>query len=189
MAEALLFHHALGLTDGVRALAEDIRDAGHVVHLPDLYDGRTYTELGEGVAHAEEVGFDTLRARGAAAAEDLPTELVYMGLSLGVMPAQELAQTRAGARGAVLLHACVPLEYFGDGTWPADVPAEIHVMEDDELGDVDIAREVAAATDPVELYVYPGDRHLFTDPSTPDHDPEATSLVLQRVLAFLEQVG
>ena len=189
MAEVLLFHHALGLTEGVRALAGDLRDAGHEVHLPDLYDGRTYTILGEGVAHAEELGFDTIRARGVAAAEDLPLEVVYIGLSLGAMPAQELAQTRPGARGAVLLHACVPVEYFGDGTWPASVPAEVHVMEDDELGDVDIAREVAATTDPVELYVYPGDRHLFTDRSTPDHDPDAAELVLRRVLAFLEQVG
>lgn len=188
MAEVLLFHHALGLTDGIRALADDLRGAGHVVHAPDLYDGRTYTVLGEGVAHAEEVGFDTIRARGVAAAEDLPLEVVYIGLSLGAMPAQELAQTRQGARGAVLLHACVPVEYFGDGSWPASVPAEVHVMEHDELGDVDIAREVAASTDPVELYVYPGDRHLFTDRSTPDHDPEAAELVLRRILAFLEQV-
>ncbi len=189
VAEILLFHHALGLTDGVRALVDDLGAAGHVVHLPDLYDGRTYTELGEGVDHAEELGFDTIRARGAAAAEGLPTDLVYVGLSLGVMPAQELAQTRAGARGAVLLHACVPLDFFGDGTWPADVPAQVHVMEDDDLGEVDIAREVAATTDPVELFVYPGDRHLFTDRSTPDHDEVAASLALRRVLAFLDQVG
>lgn len=122
-------------------------------------------------------------------AEDLPAGLVYVGMSLGVMPAQELAQTRAGARGAVLLHACVPPEYFGHGTWPAAVPAQIHVMEGDELGDVDIAHEVAAGTDPVELFVYPGDRHLFTDAGSADHDEEAASLARQRVLAFLEQVG
>lgn len=189
MAEVLLFHHALGLTDGMRTLADDLQAAGHVVHVPDLYDGRTYTELGEGVAHAEELGFDTIRARGAAAAEDLPAELVYIGLSLGVMPAQELAQTRPGARGAVLLHACVPLDFFGDGTWPASVPGQVHVMEDDDLGDVEIARELCATTDPVELFVYPGDRHLFTDRSTPDHDEEAASLARKRVLAFLEEVG
>jgi len=189
MAEVLLFHHALGLTDGVRTLADELRAAGHDVHVPDLYEGRTYAELGEGVAHAEELGFDTIRARGAAAAEDLPAELVYVGLSLGVMPAQELAQTRPGARGAVLLHACVPLDFFGDGTWPASVPAEIHVMEGDDLGDVDIARDVALEADPVELFLYPGDAHLFTDRSSPDHDEAAASLALRRVLAFLDQVG
>jgi dienelactone hydrolase len=109
VAEVLLFHHAQGLTSGVVAFADDLRAAGHVVHTPDLYDGKTFTELDDGIAYAKEVGFETLAERGRAAAEGLPGELVYAGLSLGAMSAQELAQTRPGAGGALLLHAAIPL--------------------------------------------------------------------------------
>src|ERR671930_1322659 len=107
MAEVLLFHHAQGLTDGVRAFADTLRAAGHVVHAPDLYDGNTFAELDDGIAYAEEVGFDTIIERGRAAAEGLPDDVVYAGISLGVLPAQMLAQTRRGARGAVFLHSCI----------------------------------------------------------------------------------
>ncbi|MDQ3778881.1 MAG: dienelactone hydrolase, partial [Actinomycetota bacterium] len=108
MAEVVLFHHAQGLTSGCLAFADELRAAGHVVHAPDLYEGHTFAELAEGVGYARQVGFDTIVERGRAAAETLPAELVYAGLSLGVMPAQMLAQTRPGAKGAVLLHAAFP---------------------------------------------------------------------------------
>src|ERR1700754_1021925 len=104
MAEVILFHHAQGLTDGVKAFADDLRRAGHVVHLPDLYEGRTFGTLAEGMAHVEELGFGTISGRGQAAAASLPGEIVYAGMSLGVLPAQMLAQTTPGARGALLLH-------------------------------------------------------------------------------------
>jgi dienelactone hydrolase len=188
MAELLLFHHALGLTAGCQAIAEGLRSAGHVVHTPDLYEGRTFEDLDEGVAYAESVGFGTIIERGRRAAESLPPGLVYAGLSLGVLPAQALAQTRAGARGAVLLHACVPPAELG-GSWPPGVPLQIHVMEDDELGDVDVARQVAATVPEAELHLYPGDRHLFTDATLPHYDEAAASLVLQRVLAFLARTA
>lgn len=188
MAELLLFHHALGLTEGCRAFAGELRAAGHVVHLPDLYEGRTFTDLAEGVAHAEQVGFETVIEHGRLAAEGLGSDLVYGGFSLGVLPAQMLAQTRAGARGALLLHSCVPLAEFG-GTWPAGVPLQIHVMEDDDWGDVAVAREVAATVEEAELFLYPGDRHLFTDNSLPVYDQTAAALVMRRVLAFLDGVG
>ena len=180
MADLVLFHHAQGLTSGVRAFAGELRAAGHVVHTPDLYDGRTFTTLADGMAYAEQIGFGAIIERGEAAAAALGTDLVYAGFSLGVMPAQKLAQTRPGARAAVLMHATVPLEYFG-GVWPDAVPLQIHVMADDELGDVDVARSLEVA----ELHVYPGDRHLFTDSSLPDYDADATALVLERVRGFL----
>jgi dienelactone hydrolase len=188
MAELLLFHHALGLTAGVTAFADALRGAGHVVHVPDLYDGRTFTDLDEGVAHARGVGFDRIIERGRRAAEDLPTELVYGGFSLGVVPAQALAQNRLGAKGALLFHAAIPPSEFG-GPWPAGVPLQIHTMEDDELGDVDVARDLAHEIDGAELFLYPGDRHLFTDSSIPDHDQAAAALLMERVLNFLERVG
>src|SRR5919204_5535446 len=113
MAEVLIFHHAQGLTPGVAAFADELRAAGHVVHAPDLYDGEKFETTEDGVAHAREVGFDTILEHGRAAAETLPAELVYAGFSLGGMPAQMLAQTRPGARGALLFHAALPPSEFG----------------------------------------------------------------------------
>jgi dienelactone hydrolase len=188
MAELLVLHHALGRTDGVAAFAERLRTAGHEVHLPDLYEGRTFATIEEGVAHAEEVGFDRIVDRGLRAADGLPTDLVYVGFSLGVLPAERLAQTRSGARGALLFHSCVPPEEFGTG-WPEDVPVQIHAMESDpwfvDDGDLEAARALVAATSQAELFLYPGDQHLFTDASLDAYDEDATALVLRRVLAFL----
>lgn len=188
MAEVLLFHHALGLTSGCAAFADDLRAAGHVVHAPDLYDGRTFTTLDEGVAHAEAIGFDTVLERGRAVAAALPSALVYAGFSLGVMPAQLLAMTRPGARGAVLLHGFVPPAHFAP-TWPADVPLQVHSMEDDEWGDVDDARTAVPGIPGAELFLYAGDRHLFTDRSLDAFDDAAAALLQQRVLEFLARVG
>jgi dienelactone hydrolase len=190
MAEILLFHHAQGLTEGVRSFADDLRAAGHVVHAPDLYDGNTFTDLDEGVGYAREVGFDTIGERGRLAAEGLPNEIVYAGFSLGAMPAQELAQTRPGAKGAVLFHGCIPPEEFGS-PWPQGVPLQIHLMEADEWaleGDLDAARELDETVESAELFLYPGDRHLFTDNSLPVYDESATTLVKQRVVSFLDDI-
>jgi len=185
VAEVLLFHHAQGLTSGCLAFADDLRAAGHVVHTPDLYDGKTFAELDDGIAYAKEVGFETLAERGRAAAQSMPGELVYAGFSLGAMSAQELAQTRPGAKGALLLHAAIPLSEFG-GSWPQGVPLQIHTMADDDWGDVDVAQELAATVDGAELFLYPGDGHLFTDRSLPAYDERAATLVMERVLGFLE---
>src|SRR5437763_7434053 len=107
MAEVLLFHHALGQTDGFRAFADELRSAGHTVQTPDLFDGRTFATIDEGMAYAEQIGFpDVIIERGERAANELPNELVYSGFSLGVVPAQKLAQTRPGARGALLFYSC-----------------------------------------------------------------------------------
>src|SRR4051794_34854424 len=190
MAEVLLFHHAQGLTSGCLAFADEIRAAGHVVHTPDLYDGHTFGALGEGIGYARQVGFDAIVERGVAAAESLPTGLVYGGMSLGAMPAQKLAQTRPGAKGAVLLHGALPPSEFGDA-WPAGVPLQIHLMEEDEFaleGDLDVARELDATVEEATLFLYQGDRHLFTDSSLADYDEGAAALVTQRVAAFLDGV-
>jgi dienelactone hydrolase len=189
MAEILLFHHAQGQTPGFLAFADELRAAGHVVHTPDLYDGKTFADLDEGVGYAREVGFGTIMERGGLAAQDLPNELVYAGFSLGVMPAQMLAQTRAGARGALFFSAALPASEFGDA-WPEGVPVQIHMMEDDPWVDEDLpaARELVESVDGAELFLYPGDRHLFADSSLPDYDERAATQLGQRVLAFLENV-
>ena len=190
MAEVLLFHHAQGLTPGVVSFADEVRAAGHVVHAPDLYDGKTFADLDEGVGYAREVGFDTIGDRGRLAAEGLPNEIVYAGFSLGAMPAQLLAQTRPGAKGALLFHGCVPASEFG-GPWPEGVPLQIHLMEADEWaleGDLDAARELDETVESAELFLYPGDRHLFADSSLPDYDESAATLLKQRVLSFLDDI-
>ena len=189
MAEVLLFHHAQGQTPGFLAFGDELRAAGHTVHTPDLYEGNTFASLDDGVNYARKVGFGTLGDRGDAAAADLPGELVYAGFSLGAMPAQPLAQTRPGAKGALLFHAAFPASEFGD-SWPQGVPLQIHMMEGDEwaLEDLPAARELVEATDDAELFLYPGDRHLFTDSSLDDYDESAATLVKERVLGFLEKV-
>jgi dienelactone hydrolase len=189
MAEVLLFHHAQGQTRGFLAFADELRAAGHVVHAPDLYEGKTFTDLDEGVGYAKEVGFGTIQERGRLAADGLPNELVYAGFSLGVLPAQMLAQTRPDAKGALFFHAAFPASEFG-GSWPPGVPLQIHMMEDDEWAaeDLPAARELAETTDGAELFLYPGDRHLFADSSLPDYDERAATLLKQRVLAFLGDV-
>lgn len=191
MAEVVLFHHAQGLTAGTLAFADRLRDAGHTVHLPDLYEGWIFASLDEGVDFARSVGFDVLLERGVRFTDDLPPGLVYAGVSLGVLPAQQLAQTRGGAKGAVLMSAAFPPSEFG-GDWPADVPVEMHMMSDDEWvleGDLDAARDLAATSDAATLHLYPGSSHLFMDSSLRDYDEAAATLVMERVLSFLENIG
>ena len=189
MTEILLFHHAQGQTRGFLAFADELRAAGHVVHAPDLYDGKTFTDLNEGVGYAQEVGFGTIGERGRLAADGLPNELVYAGFSLGALPAQMLAQTRPGSKGALLFHAAFPASEFG-GSWPPGVPLQIHMMEEDEwaMEDLPAARELVETIDGAELFLYPGDRHLFADNSLPDYDETAATLLTQRVLALLKRV-
>jgi dienelactone hydrolase len=189
MAEVLLYHHIQGLTDGVRTFADDLRQAGHTVHTPDLFGGRTFGSIEEGFGFAREAGFDAIRERGVAAADELGPDLVYAGFSFGVTIAQQLAQSRPGARGALLMYSCIPVSEFGEG-WPAGVPVQIHGKEGDEFFDEDLpaARELVAATAAAELFVYPGDQHLFADSSLDAYDPEAASLLMERVRAFLASV-
>lgn len=189
MAEVLLFHHAQGRTEGVLAFADELRRAGHTVHAPDLYDGHTFDSLDDGLAYARQVGFGDIQERGVRAADELPGDLVYAGFSLGAMSAQQLAQTRAGARGALLFHSCVPTSEFGSA-WPADVPVQIHAMDADpffveEGGDIDAARALVESAEQAELFLYPGDKHLFADSSLSSYDQDAAAVLGRRVIDFL----
>jgi dienelactone hydrolase len=188
MAEVLLFHHAQGLTTGVVEFAERLRQSGHIVHTPDLFDGHTFDDLESGMGFVEELGFGEVIERGERAVEGLPAELVYAGFSLGVVPAQKLAQTRPGAHGALLFFSCVPFSEFGS-SWPKGVPVQVHGMDADPIfvgeGDIDAARELVEEADQAELFLYPGDQHYFADSSLPSYDAEASALLIQRVLDFL----
>ncbi len=188
MAEVLLFHHAQGLTPGVVAFADELRRAGHTVHTPDLFDGRTFDSIETGMEFVRELGFGEVMNRGARAVDGLPAGLVYAGFSLGVVPAQMLAQTRADARGALLFYACVPVSEFG-ASWPKGVPVQVHGMDSDPYfvgeGDIDAARSLVEQAEEGELFLYPGDQHYFADSSLPSYDAEATALLTERVLEFL----
>jgi dienelactone hydrolase len=186
VTEVVLFHHVQGLTPGVAAFADELRAAGHTVHTPDLFEGRTFGSLEEGQGYVEQVGFGEITERGVRAAELLPQHAVYVGFSLGVLPAQKLAQTRAGARGALLFHACIPVSEFG-AAWPDGVPVQVHAKEADPFfaEDIDAARALVADCADAEMFLYPGDEHLFVDSSLPSHDPDAAKLLTQRAIEFL----
>lgn len=192
MAHIAVFHHVHGLTAGVRRFADEVGAAGHQVTTPDLYDGKTFDEFDAGVAHAEEVGFETILERARRVAREWPAETIYIGFSLGVLPAQMLAQTRPGAIGALLFHGCVPASEFGDG-WPRGAPVQIHAMDADPIfsteGDLEAARELVEQVDSAELFLYPGDQHIFADDSLPSYDKAAATLLRERTFAFLDRCG
>lgn len=192
MAEVLLFHHAQGLTSGVHAFADAIRANGHIVHTPDLFEGRTFPSIEKGLAYIGEIGFLAMRERGVRIADELPPGLVYAGFSFGVLPAQKLAQTRPGARGALLFYSCLPISgEWAFGPWPDGVPVQIHGMANDPVfvgeGDIDAAREIAETVEDAELFLYPGDQHYFADSSLPSYDADATALLTTRVIMFLDR--
>ena len=188
MATVLLFHHALGLTSGVQAFAEAVRTAGHTVHCPDLYDGNVFDSIDDGVAHAESLGFEAVMAAGVGYAERLPQGLVYAGFSLGVLPAQKLAQTRPGARGALLYHEAIPMEVTG-APWPTVLPVQVHVTDGDPWADHEAIRDLMAQAEDGELFTYPGNAHLFADSSFTEFQPESAELLMTRTLTLLDRVS
>lgn len=192
MATVVFFHHIQGLTPGMRRMADVLRDAGHEVYAPDLHGGRVFETIEDGAAFRDSAAAD-VDARADEAVSQLPDDLVYIGVSAGVMQAQRLAQTRSGARGAVLIESTIPITgEWAFGAWPDGVPVQIHGADADEFfageGDIDAAREIVATVDDGELFIYRGDQHLFEDDSLPSYDAEATALLTERVLAFLARV-
>ncbi|QQR36649.1 dienelactone hydrolase family protein [Devosia oryziradicis] len=191
MTTILLFHHVQGLTPGVAAIADTFRAAGHTVHVPDLLDGKTFGSIPEGIAYVKTIGFGEVIARGKAAADAVAGPIVVIGMSLGVLPAQAIAQTRGDVCGVVLLHGAVDVTEFSP-VWPKQVPVQVHAMDADpefvDSGDTDAAMELVGQSDNGDLFLYPGNGHLFTDNSVADYDAEQAALVMSRVLAFLDEV-
>jgi dienelactone hydrolase len=196
MAEVVLFHHVQGLTDGLREFAEELGGGAHTVHVPDLFEGERPATIDEGIAYVRRVGDEALAERAERALAGLTDGLVYAGFSWGAATAQQFAQTRPGARGALLYDACIPITgEWAFGPWPEGVPVQIHGMDQDPFfaleGDIDAARELVETVGPQrgELFVYPGDRHLFADSSLPSYDAAATALVVKRSRDFLDRLG
>jgi dienelactone hydrolase len=189
MTDVLLYHHVQGLTEGVRSFADELRQEGHAVHTPDMFDGRTFGTIEEGMAFARKAGFGALAERGVAAADEIASEAVYAGFSFGVMVAQRLAQTRPGARGALLMYSCLPVAEFGKA-WPEGVPVQVHGKEADPFfaEDLEAAQALVDSTERAKLFLYPGEEHLFADSSLPAYDAAAAALLTERVLGFLGTV-
>jgi dienelactone hydrolase len=188
MADVILFNHALGVTDGTQAFADELRSGGHQVTVGDLFEGKTFGSLQDGVAYEEEIGWDEMIARSEALIAPLPAQIVIGGFSLGAVYAQRLAQTRPSARGALLYHGGDnPPEAF-EAPWPDGVGLQVHVSEGDEwfhrAGGEQLVSEAGG-----ELFLYPGSGHLFTDRSWKEYDEASAKLVLDRTLAFLDRVG
>ena len=195
MAEVVLFHHVQGLTDGVRAFAEELRAGGHTVHTPDLFEGERPASIDDGMAFSDKIGGEVLSERADRAVADLPDGLVYAGFSFGAGEAQRLAQTRPGAGGAIFCEGWPITGEWAVGPWPDGVPVQIHGMEKDPFfglgGDLEFARELVETVGPdlAELFVYSGDRHLFTDSSLPSYDAEAAAQVVKRSRMFLDRLS
>lgn len=191
MAVIVLFHHVQGLTSGICAFAQQLRSAGHEVYTPDLFDGQTFDTIDAGLAYVQQIGVDACIARGVQAAQAVVNGAIVAGFSLGVLPAQYVAQTHGGVRGAVLMHACVPASEFG--SWPVDLPVQIHAMADDpyfvEDGDREAAQALVASVRHGALHEYPGHQHLFTDSSLDVYDVDATNMVIVHILSFVAQYG
>jgi dienelactone hydrolase len=192
MAEVVLFHAVLGLRSGVTVFADRLRDEGHRLHTPDLYDRETFSGYEEGRRKRDALGIATTFRRAGDAVADRPAGLVFAGFSMGAACAEHLAAVRPGALAAVLMHGAVPLEALDIPRWPAGVPVQVHYAIKDPLVDAD---DLAALGDAVrhagvdfELYTYPGSGHLFAEPELAEHDPAAAALMSERVLELLDRI-
>ncbi|MEV1008914.1 dienelactone hydrolase family protein [Streptomyces sp. NPDC049881] len=187
MTEIILFHSACGPRPAVEEAAGRLRAAGHRVHVPDLYGGRTAATLEEGLEIREEIGRDELLRRAvAAAAPYSDAGLVYMGFSMGGSLAQTVALGDERARGLVLLHGTADI---AEDASVDDLPVQLHVADPDPFETHDwltawYLRMRRAGAD-VEVFRYPGAGHLYTDPGLPDWDAGAAEETWRLVEAFL----
>ena len=184
MVEIVLFHHAGGLTAGVVAFADMLRGVGHTVHTPDLFGGRTFVDVHDGVAYADSVGEESFAALAAQIVSAMAADLVYGGMSMGAARAAEQVLARSGARGAFFLYGAIAPSWW-EATWPAGVPSQSHVTDGDQWREPDTEARYVAEVPGGELFVYPGSGHLFAEPGHPDYDEDVAGLATKRVLSFL----
>ena len=87
------------------------------------------------------------------------------------------------------MSACLQFSEFGDA-WPAGVPAQVHAKDAHPFfaEDLEAAHALVDSTVQAELFLYPGDEHLFADSSLAAYDAAAAALLTERVLTFLDTV-
>ncbi|MEU6392637.1 dienelactone hydrolase family protein [Streptomyces sp. NPDC046939] len=184
----MLFHSTFGLRPAVEAAADRLRAAGHEVWTPDLFEGKTFDTVEEGMAHRDEIGKDELLKRAVLAAAPYSDRgLVYAGFSFGAATAQTLALGDEKAKGLLLLHGTSDI---AENASVDELPVQLHVAEPDPFETDDwltawYLRMGRAGAD-VEVYRYPGAGHLYTDPDLPDYDEEAAEATWRVALGFLE---
>jgi dienelactone hydrolase len=194
VAEIALIHSVLGMTPGFASAADRLREAGHTVHVVDLFDGAAPLDSYELAAErVQKIGVPELVGRARSAVQSLPPDLVYGGFSLGAALSAGLAARRPGARGALLLQGAPNPASIGATSWPAGVPVQIHFALGDpgrnptwieELGSM-----IRTSGSPCDVFDYPGSGHIFTDASRPDEYDEASAeLLWNRVFEFLRNV-
>ncbi|PYC87753.1 dienelactone hydrolase [Streptomyces tateyamensis] len=192
MAQILLLHSAYGLRPAVHQAADRLRAAGHQVTVPDLYDGRTFEDVEEGMAYKEELGSEELLRRAVAAAAPLLADggrLVYAGFSLGASLAQNLALADERALALLLLHGTSDIREGAQ----TEVQVQLHLADPDQFESEDwqnawyLGMRKAGAE--VEVHRYRGAGHLYTDPELPDYDAEAAERTWAVALDFLDEVA
>ncbi|RKT18420.1 dienelactone hydrolase [Streptomyces sp. 1114.5] len=190
MAQIVLFHSAYGLRPAVQAAADRLRAAGHTVHTPDLFDGRTFDSVEEAQEFQEEIGGrDELLRRAVTASAPLSEGgLVYAGFSLGGAVAQNLALADDKARALLLLHGTSDLREDA----ATEIPVQLHIAEPDPFEPEDWLNawylRMRRAGAEVEVHRYRGAGHLFTDPELPDYDAEAAERAWAAALDFLGEL-
>ncbi|MCF6523047.1 dienelactone hydrolase family protein [Streptomyces sp. JJ36] len=190
MATVVLFHSAYGLRPAVQQAADRMREAGHTVHVPDLYEGRSAGTVEEGMALHDEIGRDELLMRAiTATAPHSEHGLVYAGLSLGGAVAQTLALGDTRARGLLLFHGTSDI---AEDASVDELPVQLHVADPDPFEPHDWLNawylRMQRAGAEVEVHRYPGAGHLYTDPGLDDHDAEAAELTWRTALGFLDEL-
>lgn len=185
MAEIILFHHAQGLTEGLRTLAERLHAAGHDVHTPDLYSGVVFDRLDEGLAFASRIGHDAIEEVARRSARQYPHTDTVIGFAMGAFPAQLLAQEWSKVHHVTLVAGGLPPHELS-GEWRVDVRLDVHVADPDDWvppGSLDPLMVHARGS---HLHRYRGVRHMFADPSSPDYDADAADLFEERLFAWLD---
>ncbi|MEU9193451.1 dienelactone hydrolase family protein [Streptomyces hundungensis] len=187
----MLFHSVHGMRPAVREAAERLRAAGHEVHVPDLYEGRTAETAEEGARLKDEIGKEELLKRAVLAAAPYSERgLVYAGFSLGGSIAQTLALGDEKARGLLLFHGTSDM---AENTAVDELPVQLHVADPDPFESADWLNswylQMRRAGADVEIYRYPGAGHLYTDPELPDYDEASAELTWRTALGFLDSLA
>lgn len=189
MASVLLFHSVLGRRNVEIEAAARLRDEGHQVWAPDLFDGRSAETVPAGCELMAEIGWDTIRQRARAAIAATPDVAVLAGFSMGAGVVSSLWAERPDVRGILLFHGLAKIPH---GVDPA-TPLQIHVADPDEFAPPDqlAALRQRAAQEGLqpEVFLYPGAGHFFTDESLPDFDAIAAQQAWDRATAFLNALG